>query len=59
MELDQMILIKLQNEINYLIVKRDLTHLPKAISLLNKYLKLNDLSEKDIKQLTELSIKYR
>lgn len=59
MDQDQIILINLQKEINYLIVKRDLLRLPMVVKLLNDYLNLNNISEDDLKELTKLSIKYR
>lgn len=59
MDSEQRILMKMQREINYLIVNRDLKHLPELTKLLKKYLKLNNISDEDIKQLIELSIKYR
>jgi len=59
MDFDQVILMNLQREINYLIIKRDLVCLPFVVKLLNDYLQLNNISEDDLKTLTKLSIKYR
>jgi len=58
MELDQKILINLQREINFLIIKNDLIRLPKIFLLLQDYLRLNNISESDLKKLIKLSIKH-
>lgn len=58
MDLEQTILMKMQSEINKLIVKRDLKCLPKVVYLLKKYISLQKLSSEDILELTKLSKKY-
>lgn len=58
MDLEQTILMKMQSEINKLIVKRDLKCLPKVVYLLKKYISLQKLSDEDILELTKLSKKY-
>lgn len=58
MDLEQTILMKMQSEINKLIVKRDLKCLPKVVYLLKKYISLQKLSNEDILELTKLSKKY-
>lgn len=58
MDLEQTILMKMQGEINKLIVKRDLKCLPKVVYLLKKYISLQKLSNEDILELTKLSKKY-
>jgi len=57
MDLEQTILMKMQSEINKLIVKRDLKCLPKVVYLLKKYISLQKLSDEDILELTKLSKK--
>lgn len=58
MELNQNILMEIQTEINYLVVKNDLTHLPKVAILLDKYCSLNDIDHKDLDKLKKLYQKY-